>query len=100
MPFLDHVGGEVLALGSGGRGELVERDSGFFGEGDGGLGGLAVLVGMGSGGAEKLLGNVGLRGGKAADERRRCGEARRRLPRRGSGQRVARCAAAGAGARG
>ncbi len=46
----------------------VERDSDLFGEGDGGLGGLAVLVGMGGGGAEKLLGNVGLRCGEAADE--------------------------------
>ena len=66
--FFDHVGGEVFALGRGGRGERFERDSGFFGEGDGGLGGLSVLVGMGGGGAEKLLGNVGLRGGEAADE--------------------------------
>ena len=70
LALFHHVGGEVLALGSGGRGELVERDSHFFGEGEGGLRWLAVFVGVGSGGTEQLLGNIGLRCGKAMGDYR------------------------------
>ena len=73
--FFDHVGGKILALGRGGLGELSQRDSGFLGEGDGGLSGLAVFVGVGGGGSQKLFGNVRLRCGKAAHQH---GDAARR----------------------
>ncbi len=59
LALAKHVGGKILTLGRGGCGEFGERDSYFFGEGNGGLGGLAVLVSVGGGWAEKLLGTSG-----------------------------------------
>jgi len=60
--FANDVGGNILTLGRGGGSELADFDSNFLGEGNGGLGGLAIFVSVGCAGAEELLGNVWLRG--------------------------------------